>query len=390
MDNRIYYFKKRQQEFMGISDLKKAIKPVGKLVGLESLRGKTVAIDTSCFLYRFLRSDICRRICPDAPLLYGFAKQIQLFREYQITPVYVFDGKPPEEKIVIEDRRKNDQKRKEDIQELTDKISEIKQYSTITEVIESIDTTTDSKITDTIVTTKEETVEELVFTLQLQKKKMELQSHRPNKENVGQCKEMFKVFGIPTIQAPAEADGMIAQLCIDGYVDAVVSTDTDQFAYGAPWILLVEKDITELTQFKIDDVYKHVGLSHVQFVDFCIMCGCDYLKRIKGIGVKYSLNYIQQHKTIEDVLGNLPEKFQTPEKYFDDVLIARTMFLCNPDGTVPNTVTKESLKWNYDKKSAKDWLSGNHPKVYDIFKNKLFPAGVQSSMKKFLIQPDND
>jgi flap endonuclease-1 len=223
----------------------------------------------------------------------------------------------------------------------------------------------------------------------LKKKKLELQSHRPNSENIGQCKEMFEKFGVNIIQAPAEADGLLAQLVIENYVDAVISTDTDQFAFGAGVLLIPEKDITELTRFDIQDVYDHVDLKQSEFVDFCILCGCDYLKRIYGIGVVTALKYIKKYKTIENVLDNLPKKFKVPNDYLKNVEIARTMFVCNPDGTIPNGITKESIEWKFDKKLSKKWLKENHPSVYKIYKNSLFSAGVQTDLNKFLIQNDD-
>ena len=43
-------------------------------------------------------------------------------------------------------------------------------------------------------------------------------------------------------------------------------------------------------------------LDYGQFVDFCIMCGCDYTETIRGIGPKTALALIRKHKTIGGVL----------------------------------------------------------------------------------------
>ncbi len=44
------------------------------------------------------------------------------------------------------------------------------------------------------------------------------------------------------------------------------------------------------------------GLSMEQFVDFCILCGCDYVNNIRGIGPVKALQLIQKHGSIE-VMG---------------------------------------------------------------------------------------
>jgi flap endonuclease-1 len=36
-----------------------------------------------------------------------------------------------------------------------------------------------------------------------------------------------------------------------------------------------------------------------QFIDLCIMCGCDYASNIRGIGAVRALNLIKQHGSLE-------------------------------------------------------------------------------------------
>ena len=43
-------------------------------------------------------------------------------------------------------------------------------------------------------------------------------------------------------------------------------------------------------------------LSMPQFIDLCILCGCDYTDSIKGIGPITALKLIQEHGNIEGVL----------------------------------------------------------------------------------------
>lgn len=45
-----------------------------------------------------------------------------------------------------------------------------------------------------------------------------------------------------------------------------------------------------------------LGLSMEQFIDLCIMCGCDYASNIRGIGAVRALSLIKQHGSIEAVL----------------------------------------------------------------------------------------
>jgi flap endonuclease-1 len=49
-----------------------------------------------------------------------------------------------------------------------------------------------------------------------------------------------------------------------------------------------------------------------QFVDLCILLGCDYCGTIKGIGPKRAIDLIKQHGSIEEILDNLDPKVGSP------------------------------------------------------------------------------
>lgn len=42
-----------------------------------------------------------------------------------------------------------------------------------------------------------------------------------------------------------------------------------------------------------------------QFIDLCILLGCDYCGTIKGIGPKRAIDLIKQHGSIEEILENI-------------------------------------------------------------------------------------
>ena len=43
-------------------------------------------------------------------------------------------------------------------------------------------------------------------------------------------------------------------------------------------------------------------LSMEEFIDLCILLGCDYTKTIKGMGLVKAFKYMQDKKSIEKVL----------------------------------------------------------------------------------------
>lgn len=82
-------------------------------------------------------------------------------------------------------------------------------------------------------------------------------------------------------------------------------------------------------------------LTHEQFIDLCILCGCDYTDSIKGIGPIKALKMIQDYGNIEGVLKALDtKKYQLPEPFpFEE---ARALFV-QPDAIDPESI---ELKWN--------------------------------------------
>ena len=70
-------------------------------------------------------------------------------------------------------------------------------------------------------------------------------------------------------------------------------------------------------------------LTHAQFIDLCILCGCDYTDSIKGIGPVTALKLVREHGSIEEILKKLDkDKYTLPEPFpFAD---ARQLFV-QPD-----------------------------------------------------------
>jgi flap endonuclease-1 len=42
-----------------------------------------------------------------------------------------------------------------------------------------------------------------------------------------------------------------------------------------------------------------------EFIDLCILCGCDYTKNIGGIGPVRAFKLIKEESTIENVLAKI-------------------------------------------------------------------------------------
>ena len=98
------------------------------------------------------------------------------------------------------------------------------------------------------------------------------------------------------------------------------SEDMDSLTFGAPRVLrnLMTPASAKLPVQEYDyaKVLEELGLTEDQFVDLCILCGCDYAGTIRGIGPKSALSLIRAHGTIEKVLESLDRgKHPVPEPF---------------------------------------------------------------------------
>ena len=70
-----------------------------KCVSMSELSGKKIAVDISIYLYKFASDDT---------LIENIYLMLSIFRHYKVIPVFIFDGKPPDEKKELLEKRKKD------------------------------------------------------------------------------------------------------------------------------------------------------------------------------------------------------------------------------------------------------------------------------------------
>lgn len=114
---------------------------------------------------------------------------------------------------------------------------------------------------------------------------------------------LVKCLGIPYLKAYGEAEALCASLAVHGYVDGVLSRDTDSLVYGAP-LFVCEFKQDEMTWTTLKEVLDSLELTMKQFIDLCIMCGCDYNMNMPKIGPVTAYKKIMQYGSIEEYEKN--------------------------------------------------------------------------------------
>jgi len=256
-------------------------------VTLDSLSGRSVAVDAYNALYQFLA--IIRQ--PDGTPLKDHTGKITshlsglLYRtvnlvEVGIKPIYVFDGVPPTLKEVEIKRRmriKEEAIIKYERALKEGKIEEARTYAQAT-----------SRLKDYM--TKD-------------------------------SKRLLDLMGIPWIQAPSEGEAQAAYLTKKGDANYCASQDYDSLLFGAPQLLrnvtisgrrkLPRKNVYIEVQpetVELRRVLRELNITYEQLIDIGILVGTDFNPDgVKGIGPKTALKLIEKHGTLERLLPTLKE-----------------------------------------------------------------------------------
>lgn len=141
-----------------------------------------------------------------------------------------------------------------------------------------------------------------------------------SKSHVEDCKTLLKLMGVPFVSAPCEAESQCAELVKKGKVYAVGTEDMDALTFGSN-VLLRHLTFSEarkmpIKEFHLDKVLEGFSMSQDEFIDLCILLGCDYCDKIRGIGPKNAIKLVQEHKDIETIIKQVDKKKHTiPENW---------------------------------------------------------------------------
>ena len=269
-------------------------------------RQRKAAIDTSLYLYKF-------KYGSGENFLVRFFEQINRLAINKITPIYVFDGKPPSQKM------NTIQNRKEKRDSYTQKITELTEQLDInSENIHNQNCENAEKLEETNKQLKSE-----IF-------KLNRKSICITKENINQLKYFLDLLNIRYIHGNCEADLVCSKLNELNLVDMVISDDMDHLTSGSK-ILIRDFHVNNnlVTTYCLNTILNTLDISYEKWIEFCIMCGCDYLKRIPKMGPNTSFKYIKDNseKPYEEIIEIIRKKKDIPDNYLEKFNEAKNIFL---------------------------------------------------------------
>jgi flap endonuclease-1 len=276
-------------------------------------------------------------------------------------PIYVFDGKPPEAK---EDELQRRRERRE--QSIVDIRIQEENIATTKENVKQLKQQLKVKKDDMELL---EQISELKGVLQKQKTKLKSKQDscfRVTQKHIESVKKLLDIMGIPYVQGVDESDPLLSQLCKEGLVDVVMSDDMDYLALQTPLLLKrnTNKDeygLTAFDQYTYSEVKQSLNVNDAEFIDLCILCGCDYVDSLSRIGVITAYKLIIQHRTIENILDNIDHqkhKITSPCEYMEQVRHARHCFQYTYSHTLqPSNFTCSQVHINAFRKCLKEYCT---------------------------------
>jgi flap endonuclease-1 len=232
-------------------------------IPISDISHKKIAVDISIYLYKYEAENA---------LLENMFIMLSIFRYYNIIPIFIFDGKPPDEKKALLQKRKEDKKTS---QEEYYKLQQHLQY-----------------------TDKQDDKQDIIATMDQLKK----QFVNINKDKIENVKSLIRAYGATYYDAPGEADELCALLVLKKKVWACLSEDMDLFVYGCSRVLRYFSLVSHtVVLYYTKGILNELNMSHKEFKEICILSGTDYnINTNNNVNLKSTIEYYHKYKKTDN------------------------------------------------------------------------------------------
>ena len=259
---------------------------------LSFLSNKKIAIDTSIYLYKYRSQEALHE---------NFYSMISLFHKYNIIPIFIFDGKPPVEKLDALRERKIQKDDAED------------KYNKLSNSLDDIDEN-DS-----------ESRENILYEMD----KLKRQFVKISNKDVKSVKEIMDNFGVQYYDADGEADKVCAYLTVNQCY-ACVSDDMDMFVYGCKFVVRHMSLINQtILLYNLDEILKELNLTFEMFKKICVLSGTDYNIYDNNVSLIETIKWYREFKKNNENNADFYDWLNNNTKYihsYDSLLHIHNMY----------------------------------------------------------------
>jgi len=244
-------------------------------IGIAELSGKKIAVDISIYLYKYESNNT---------LLESIYLMLAIFREYNIIPIFVFDGKPPPEKKELLQKRRQD------------KAAAKNEYNKLKNQLEQIT----NEIDESNIYEKNE----IVATMDQLKKQFVYITH----EKIEKVKELIRAYGATYYDAVGEADELCALLVIKKKAWACLSEDMDMFVYGCNRVLrYLSLTNQSIVLYHTKGILSSLNMTQKEFREICVLSGTDYNVNVNANSfiLPNTIALFRKYKALNKELNNV-------------------------------------------------------------------------------------
>lgn len=138
----------------------------------------------------------------------------------------------------------------------------------------------------------------------------------------------LRAAGVEYIVSPYEADAQLVHLQRIGYIDWIMTIDSDLIAYGAARVLYnyTGEHVEEYDASRLPLARDRFFSENI--LDICILSGCDYAASIRGVGLATAHRLLREHRTVAGLVSALQQAGRAvPHDYLTTFERARLTFL---------------------------------------------------------------
>ncbi|KAG6168312.1 hypothetical protein E4U11_005807 [Claviceps purpurea] len=131
--------------------------------------------------------------------------------------------------------------------------------------------------------------------LRAQQKKDRRDADQVTQNMASECQALLRLFGIPYITAPMEAEAQCAELVRLGLVDGIVTDDSDTFLFGGTRVYKNMFNSNKFVECYLGgDLENELSLSREQLIALAQLLGSDYTDGLPGIGPVTALEILSE------------------------------------------------------------------------------------------------